>query len=134
MNLCREAVPRDDILQAVVLQELVNLLHAGLPRDGQSVKHFHELVELERVVLREPQLTLDSLLDVFGHLEGPRVKIDFVLLCIILFCSLEICIVSVFEALCDFFLASYLCMNLQLVPTAVIAIDCLSSVRIAKEV
>ena len=39
-----------------------------------------------------------------------------------------------FEALGNFFLASYLCMDLQLVPTAVIAIDGLSGVRIAKEV
>ena len=112
----------------------MNLLHASLSRNSQSVKHFHELVELKRVVLREPQLTFYSLLDILGHLEGSRVKIDLVLLHIILFCSLKVCIVGVFKALCNFFLASNLCMNLKLVSTAVIAIDRLSGVPIAKEV
>ena len=91
------------------------------------------MVELQRVLLRQPELALHSLLDVLGHFEGLRVEVSL-LVFIVLLSSLKVGLVGVVEALAHLLLRTDLGLDLQFEARALVPIHRLPCIVRPEEV
>ena len=99
----------------------MDFLHTCLSWNCKCVKDFHELLELERELIRQPQLAFNYFRYILCHFEC--VRISSKLAGLIVFSSLKVWIVVVSKLLFDLLLASNLRFNSYFVPLAVVIIN-----------